>query len=206
MRNDYAEIQSLYTDILPILNNVAAAIEKSLKEIVADQKHIDRITCRCKALDSFMAKVEKRHKNGEYKYEVPMKEIQDKIGARIIVYYKSDIEPIKNIITTHFKRIEEQVVVPDNVSQFGYEGFHMICKIPNTIYQSKNTPLVGDFFELQIKTLYQHAWSQSNHGLGYKPGEELEDEQIRLLAFIAAQSWGADKGLNELVSKKGSAS
>jgi ppGpp synthetase/RelA/SpoT-type nucleotidyltranferase len=62
--------------------------------------------------------------------------------------------------------------------------------------------LIPDFFELQIKTLYQHAWSQAEHGLGYKPETPLSNEEQRKLAFIAAQSWGADTILAELVDSK----
>lgn len=91
-------------------------------------------------------------------------------------------------------------IVPDDATKFGYEGFHIICFIPNTISSSKENPLVNDFFELQIKTLYQHAWSQAEHGLGYKPGTVLSSDQKRNFAFIAAQSWGADKALTELVT------
>jgi putative GTP pyrophosphokinase len=201
MRPDHSEILKNYSEIFVELEAISIAIEKELENRVGKEKHVDRVICRCKTIDSFMKKAEKKDENGKYKYEVPIKEIQDKIGARVVVYYKSDVVPILEIVTTYFKHIEEKIIVPDDVSKFGYEGFHAICKIPNNIYPLKNNLLVGDFFELQIKTLYQHAWSQSNHGLGYKGKEKLKDEEVRLLAFIAAQSWGADKGLMELADE-----
>jgi putative GTP pyrophosphokinase len=205
VRADYHEILKSYNEILPVLEEISKAIRQELEIRVGAEKHVDRIICRCKSVDSFMIKTEKKNIDGSYKYEVPLKEIQDKIGARIVVYYKSDVEPIRQIVTNFFRRIEEKMIVPDDVSKFGYEGFHLICKIPSTIYSLKNNPIVGDFFELQIKTLYQHAWAQSNHGLGYKAEEKLNDGEVRLLAFIAAQSWGADKGLLELADEKAKA-
>lgn len=197
-RPDYNDILETYMGILPTLEVISKKIEEELTERLFHENHVDRVICRCKTIDSFMIKAEKKDVTGNYKYDVPIKEIQDKIGARVVVYFKSDVEPIKRIISDHFQRIEERVVIPDDVSKFGYEGFHMICKIPSSIYSLKNHVSVGDFFELQIKTLYQHAWSQANHGLGYKPNQKIKDEELRLLAFIAAQSWGADKALNEL--------
>jgi len=54
------------------------------------------------------------------------------------------------------------------------------------------------FFELQIKTLFQHAWSEAEHDLGYKPTTVLSHDQKKRLAFTAAQAWGADQVFDEL--------
>ena len=54
------------------------------------------------------------------------------------------------------------------------------------------------FFELQIKTLFEHSWAEANHDLAYKPHSELNLVQKRKIAFTAAQAWGADKIFDEL--------
>jgi len=72
--------------------------------------------------------------------------------------------------------------------------------IPPEIYNKyRNESHIPDFFELQILTLYQHAYATTEHDLGYKPGFELDRETIRKLSFIAAQSWAADKILEEIL-------
>jgi putative GTP pyrophosphokinase len=200
MRHDYEEVRSAYTSIYSVLKKISDQIEEQLTSVFENVPHIDRIISRVKSIDSFLTKSDKLKEDGTLKYPVPMKEIQDMIGVRIVVYYKTDVQTARDILFKRFQRVEEVSIVPDDVSKFGYEGFHMICFIPNTIFSSRENPLVGNFFELQIKTLYQHAWSQSNHGLGYKPGMELTGDQQRQLAFISAQSWGADKILSELVT------
>ena len=59
--------------------------------------------------------------------------------------------------------------------------------------------LVPKFFELQIKTLFQHAWSEAEHDIGYKEGQKpLDLDQKRRLAFTSAQAWGADRVFDEL--------
>jgi ppGpp synthetase/RelA/SpoT-type nucleotidyltranferase len=55
--------------------------------------------------------------------------------------------------------------------------------------------------EIQIKTLFMHAWSQQEHLLRYKSKlgkENLPAEIQRKLAWIAASSWGSDSVLLEL--------
>ena len=198
MRSDYSQIQADIQSINDTLEIIAKKIEENLIDYFKDTHHIDRISCRVKTEESFLGKALKEE-NGVLKYLQPLKEIQDMIGARIVIYYKSDLEAVKKIIEQFFYSVEETKYVPDDVTKFGYEGFHYICFIPSPIFSAhKTNPLIPDFFELQIKTLYQHAWSQANHGLGYKPGSVMTYEEERKLAFLAAQSWGADQILHEL--------
>jgi ppGpp synthetase/RelA/SpoT-type nucleotidyltranferase len=199
MRPDYEQIQSDFKSIVPILKTIAAKIEQNLAEIFEGIKHIDRVSCRVKGEDSFLNKASKKV-DGQWKYQTPLKEIQDMIGARVVIYYKTGIDSAVDRIKSYYNTVEKNRVIPDDVMKFGYEGLHLVCFIPSTIYADhKSNPLVPDFFELQIKTLYQHAWSQAEHGLGYKPETPLNEDEQRKLAFIAAQSWGADTILSELV-------
>jgi ppGpp synthetase/RelA/SpoT-type nucleotidyltranferase len=63
--------------------------------------------------------------------------------------------------------------------------------------------LLPQFFELQVKTLFQHAWSEANHDLGYKPGATpLSSSEKRQLAFTSAQAWGADHIFDELFKER----
>lgn len=134
------------------------------------------------------------------KYKHPFRELQDLIGGRVVVYYKSDVDKIETEIEKNFKRVEKIQIVPDDEKEFGYEGIHYILFSPNHIYNPHRDNInIPYFFELQIKTLYQHAWAQSEHGLGYKPGVVLPKVIKRKLAFLAAQSWGADEILEQLV-------
>ncbi|MEK7670909.1 MAG: RelA/SpoT domain-containing protein, partial [Bacteroidota bacterium] len=135
-------------------------------------------------------------------YKKPFQEIQDILGARIVVFYKCDIEPVSKIIEKAFNPVEKQQLIPEDENEFGYEGLHYVLFIPPHIGgQYRGVFNIPTFFELQIKTLYQHAWAQAEHGLGYKPGVQLDRDTKRKLAFVAAQSWGADEMLEALYQK-----
>lgn len=181
-----------------VLVPLAARIEGHLKNLFSDFPRIDRISARAKSADRFMGKATKQE-DGKPKYDDPLNQIQDQVGARIVTFYLSDVERVRVEIEKYFKFIESKKVVPESEREFGYEGRHFILFVPTDL---ADETLSGDesleFFELQIKTLFQHGWSEAEHDLGYKPTGKLTGDQKRRLAFTAAQAWGADQIFDEM--------
>jgi ppGpp synthetase/RelA/SpoT-type nucleotidyltranferase len=198
LRADYANRHT------KALAPVATALVDNLTEVFAGIPRIDRVTARAKSIERFMSKAAKKD-GDKLKYDDPLNQIQDQIGARIITFYSSDVPMIEEVILREFRPIESKHVVPQHQWEFGYFGRHHILLVPSDLYGvAEDKALVPDVFELQIKTLFQHAWSEAEHDLGYKPGEQpLDPEDERLLAFTSAQAWGADRIFDDLF-KKGS--
>src|SRR5262249_20308452 len=129
----------------------------------------------------------------------PLNQIQDQVGARIVTFYASDVERVRLEIEKYFKYIESKKIVPESESEFGYEGRHFILFVPTDLLdETLGSDDAVEFFELQIKTLFQHAWSEAEHDSGYKRSGELTSDQKRRLAFTAAQAWGADQIFDEM--------
>lgn len=185
-----------------VLKPLAEGLAKHISECFDGQSRIDRISARAKNVDRFLKKAAKIEK-GIPKYPEPLDQIQDQIGARIIAFYKSDVDALDKIVSEYFTGIESKVHIPDSEWEFGYFGKHYILLIPSDVIDDTwDKSLVPKFFELQIKTLFQHAWSESQHDIGYKEGETpLTLDQKRRLAFTSAQAWGADMVFNELFSE-----
>ena len=186
-----------------VLVRLADALSAHIFDCMNDQLRIDRITARAKDVDRFVKKADTRV-DGELKYAEPLSQIQDQIGARIVVFYEFDVERIDMQVKKYFRAIEYQKVVPDTESEFGYFGHHLILVLPTDVIETDmDRTLIPDFFELQIKTLFQHAWSEADHDLGYKPGDQpLSSEQKRLVAFTSAQAWGADHIFDRLFRER----
>jgi ppGpp synthetase/RelA/SpoT-type nucleotidyltranferase len=165
---------------------------------------ISRLTVSSKDVDRFLKKAASEI-DGRLKYSEPLDQIQDQIGARIVVFYKSDVERLDEFMKRYFTAIEYRSVVPDSESEFGYFGRHLVLVLPSDVMEDDmDEALVPHFFELQIKTLFQHAWSEADHDLAYKPGDEpLTAEQKRLVAFTSAQAWGADHMFERLFRERG---
>jgi putative GTP pyrophosphokinase len=99
----------------------------------------------------------------------------------------------------YFRHIEEAKIEPETEAEFGYFGRHYILSLPEDVVPT-GIPLEAapKVFEVQIRTLFQHAWSEAEHDIGYKPARDLNAEQKRRFAFSAAQAWGADLIFQEL--------
>jgi putative GTP pyrophosphokinase len=182
-----------------VLTRIAAALEQHLRGIFDREPRVDRVTARAKSVHRFLNKAE-TVVNGKKKYSEPLRQIQDQLGARIITFYASDVDRIGKLVLKYFRPVESKDLVPDSEWEFGYFGRHYILVVPSdVIVESIDKSLVPQFFELQVKTLFQHAWSESNHDLGYKPGSNpLDSDAKRRLAFTSAQAWGADRIFDEL--------
>jgi ppGpp synthetase/RelA/SpoT-type nucleotidyltranferase len=186
-----------------VLKPIADAIQADLSKLLRPEPRIDRVTTRAKAIESFLAKAAKTKADGTPKYADPIAEIQDQVGAMVVTFYLSDVERVADVVRAYFSEIEEQAIAPESTSAFDYEGRHLILHIPKEVLHTITTlEERPKFFELQIKTLFQHAWAQANHDLGYKSDRHLSDHERRQIAFTAAQAWGADWIFNDLLEKQ----
>jgi putative GTP pyrophosphokinase len=187
-----------------ILVPLSTRLQDYLDSVVASRPRIDRVSVRAKAVDSFLRKASKLDKSGAPKYTEPLSEIQDQIGARITTFYLRDVVAVQQVVEGYFGSIEKCRKEPESHSEFGYEGYHYILFLPDDIFTPELlVPEAPKFFELQIKTLFQHAWSESAHDLLYKPDVTLTRDQHRRGAFTAAQAWGADRIFDELAEELG---
>jgi putative GTP pyrophosphokinase len=195
--DDLAESYRIRYDLalVPLAEELSAYI----RDIFSAEPRIDRISARAKHPASFLKKAAAQV-NGKPKYGDPLSQIQDQVGARIIAFYKSDVERVDAIVKRFFSAIEFRDRVPESGWEFGYFGRHYVLVFPSDVVsESIDRTHIPDFFELQIKTLFQHAWSEAEHDLGYKlTSLQLNSEEKRKLAYTSAQAWGADQIFDEL--------
>lgn len=193
------DLEKLYTERYSLaLEPMAPYLRSMILDFFDGLAHVDRIDVRPKSIESFLKKAATRE-NSINKYSDPFHQIQDQLGARIVCFYLDDIAPIAVRVNKYFRLIEVKDIVPDRETEFGYFGKHFILLAPRDFDDRLPNPkLLPNFFEFQIKTLYQHAWAQANHEIAYKPVTDLSTDDKRRVAFTAAQSWGADMIFNEL--------
>jgi ppGpp synthetase/RelA/SpoT-type nucleotidyltranferase len=125
--------------------------------------------------------------------------MEDQVGGRVLVLFRHDIARVVGLLTPDtFNTMEMKDKTPPKDDEFGYESAHLICHIPYELRPAgwSNEPSMPETFELQVRTLFMHAWAEPQHNLGYKGPTDLSRDQRRLLASIAAAAWSADEGLD----------
>jgi putative GTP pyrophosphokinase len=198
---DLADVSGLadaYAARFDFLRHVADRLEEELLEHFQGRPHIDRISFRVKGLDSF---VEKAARRIEPPYEVPLAEIEDQVAGRIIVHFIDDLGETVTHVGKLLNQVEQDHKRPTQYNEFDYESVHGVYVLPPQYLPSGwgDQEDMPETFELQVRTLFQHAYAEPQHDLGYKPGgAELTDEVRRELAWIAASSWGADHALDRV--------
>jgi putative GTP pyrophosphokinase len=193
------ELLENYESRLGLLNRLAINLEHETRETLNGLPHVDRVSYRVKSAKSFLEKA-KDPKNIP-PYKEPLVEIEDQVAGRVLVFFLDDMEAAISQLNNAFTKVESSRRRPQKDEEFGYESHHLICLIPpqvkpaewNTLEDSPKT------FELQVRTLFMHAWAEPQHDLAYKDPKDLPREIRRELSWIAASSWGADHAFSRIV-------
>lgn len=182
-----------YENRRPLLEKLAANLEREVREALLGLKHVDRISFRVKGRDSFVAKAE----DTEYDppYTEPLVEIEDQVAGRVLVHFLSDLRTVGERVLGTFNSVEQVERRPERDAEFGYESNHLICIIPPHLkpHGWNERDDIPETFELQIRTLFMHAYAEPQHDMQYKRAEDLPREIRRELGWIAASAWGADQ-------------
>jgi ppGpp synthetase/RelA/SpoT-type nucleotidyltranferase len=169
-------------------------LEKQTQTILDGIKHIDRIYYRAKDAKSFARKSLALNEAGNRKYLLPLEDIEDQVAGRVLVFFRRDIEIINNALLAAFNRAEQVHKAPKDHSSFAYESEHFVFIIPPNLLPLGWSDLASrpTTFELQVRTLFMHAWAEPEHDIAYKAKSELTSDEKRKLAWAASSAWGGD--------------
>lgn len=191
-----ADLVAAYEERVALLEDARRTLEGQTGQQLASVPHIDRIAFRVKKAESFANKVAEATAT-EKPYEQPLLEVEDQIAGRVIVFFRDDIEQVTEQLFRLFTPVEALPRQPAKDAEFGYESFHVVAAIPDWAKPAEwaERDDLPTMFELQVRTLFQHAYAEPQHDLSYKPSDPLTGAEKRELAWVAASAWGADAAL-----------
>jgi ppGpp synthetase/RelA/SpoT-type nucleotidyltranferase len=187
------ELRRRYLERSDLLEDLRTALERETRDALRGISNIDRVTFRVKGVDSFLEKA--LDPRNVPSYTDPFVEIEDQVAGRVIVFFRRDLASVHERLERTFSTVERSSRRPARDEEFGYESDHLICLIPPQLKPPgwDGRLDIPSTFELQIRTVFMHAYAEPQHDIGYKGAEELPRDIRRELAWIAASAWGADQ-------------
>ena len=191
------DIIKIFNTNKELYNNFESKIVILIKELLLTNVNYHHISSRVKEKYSLEKKIEK--KNDKYQ---DISEITDIVGCRIISYFEDDVDKIVDIVKKEFIIDEENSINKKNIlesDKFGYLSYHLVCSINDKRLElPEYQKYEGIKFEIQIRSILQHAWAEIEHDIGYKSILGIPKEIRRKFSRIAGLLETADENFCEI--------
>lgn len=189
-----------FTHRIPQYEALVVAVKFCLETLLRDSA-IDFLSVagRAKTRKSFLEKIDRKS------YANFEEDMTDLAGLRIIVFIESDVKRACELIKQSFYVHEDKSLnKSDELSsdRMGYRSFHLICDLGDKRAELKEyMPYKGLMFEIQVRTVLQHAWAEIEHDRNYKLSGKLPEPLARRLNLIAGLLELADREFNAIASE-----
>ena len=187
--------REFYNKRYDLFKGAASSFSTLVALLLADNDKFDnpRVTFRVKDREECIKKFERKYlkKLEEEEKEYAIKDfITDIIGLRVVSFYETDIESIRDVLITNLEVIDvtdktHSLEEKDDV--FGYKALHLDLKLNQERLDLPEYSRFGDLrFEIQIRTIVQDAWSVLDHRIKYKRNipHELKRRINRMAALF----------------------
>ncbi|MGE7094476.1 GTP pyrophosphokinase [Lysinibacillus sp. NPDC048646] len=195
-------LESWYLGERSRFDSLGNKIVSILTEIIETEEiQIHSISSRSKEVKSFLNKAMKE------KYKNPLEEIHDLAGIRIITFVRSDVEKISNIIKRTFSIDNENSIDKGaelGIDKVGYRSVHFVAEMTeDRLRLADYQRYTGMKFEIQVRTIMEHAWADLSHDRNYKFNGVLPNEKDikRRFSLIAATIELLDRQFDELANE-----
>ncbi|ALA67613.1 GTP pyrophosphokinase [Corynebacterium lactis] len=175
----------------------------AIKEILSEAGlAFDAVTARVKSFRSTRLKALRRNPDGTYVYPDPWHDVHDIIGVRVTTYHSTEIPEIMDALSDSLTvlRTIDKTAETRISGRLGYGSQHLICKVGQSA-PSDLAPYFNMQFEVQLRTVLQHAWAEFEHDIRYKAPEGATDPRIdRAFALAAGLIELADQQFDQVVA------
>jgi len=138
-------------------------------------------TFRAKGLERLREKLYNRVADG-HAYETDediAKDIVDLAGARVALYFPAELSESVEVLSGHFEVLQKRTFPKkhsprrgDDIYKYrfpGYSATHLLVKLKRDALRADQAHFAEALVEIQIASVFMHAWAEVEHDLVYKP-------------------------------------
>jgi hypothetical protein len=190
--------EELKKDIDRISVSIIRPLEVELRNYLDKCGLFYKVFMRIKKSNSIIEKLENRRQN-----EVAGYKLQDLVGIRIVLYFKSDIALCEKLIQQHFS-VDNKSKDDQDAEKFKAQRINYVCWLPEDVKNRFDTRVweypIDATFEIQIRTIFSEGWHEIEHDFRYKCLDEWDDfeDQSRTLNGILATLENCDWAISSL--------
>lgn len=178
------EFLKAYAAQYPLVQNAARLVESEVERVVRDTgAFIHAVTARAKSVDSLRGKLRRKP------YKRPGQQLTDLIGVRVITYYRDAVDPVVTRLRQAFEVNEKDTIDKRRVlglREFGYRSVHVIARLkPAQVLPLHDKIIRKRWFEIQVRSVVEHAWAEIEHEIVYKSGIVFAEATLRRFASLA---------------------
>jgi putative GTP pyrophosphokinase len=183
-RSIAAQFLRSYNDQLEHYRVAAKQLGSLLSDILINiNADIHQISARRKDPNSLRLKLRDK------KYAKPNQQLTDKVAGRVITYHRQDVPLVaarlRESLEINQKQSEDKRVHLKD-PEFGYTSVHLIAKLKGSWATSpKYFELRKLWFEIQVRSILEHAWAEIEHEVVYKSGIKYPKTIKRRFARLA---------------------
>ncbi len=180
-----------YERVRPALATVTSQLQSGIRDIFSNAELTPLfVTARTKSVESFRDKASRMLQPAEpggapaLEFPDPLREIHDLVGVRVIVSLPHEIREAAALIKRQRSDFDcradrEKDIGSIESGTYGYASRHLILRTlqNNTVkayQQALGEPAraTGSYlFEVQIRTILSHAWSELEHDIRFKSSD-----------------------------------
>ncbi|MGO9450963.1 MAG: GTP pyrophosphokinase family protein [Candidatus Binataceae bacterium] len=178
------EFLKVYATKIGSTERTAELLGAEVERIVRDTgAFVHVVTARAKTLDSLRGKLRRKP------YKHPNQRLTDLIGVRVITYYRDTVDPIVARLRQSFEINERDTIDKRRAlgrREFGYRSVHLIARLASgQMLSIVDKAIRKRWFEIQVRSVMEHAWAEIEHEIVYKSGVVLPDAARRRFARLA---------------------
>lgn len=166
------DFDSEYQQAVALLPEFGTSLESLLSRLLnAEPIEFHSVDHRVKTRGSAERKIARPRKGMNDAGPRTLATLTDLLGIRVITYFRDEVGEVAKVIEREFTIDTENSVnkQPTDADRFGYLSVHYVAQLsPSRAALREYERYSGIKFEVQIRSILQHAWAEIEHDLGYK--------------------------------------